>query len=118
MTRYSYPGGKSISSLSLVLSLPVSPVPVITAFVPTSPILDHSNNAPPCQTLFATHRRTTHSPLMPESPLFVLRPFVSNYSRGLTPPCRHVVFFLITTTTSLNVFVRIAAEVTGAATAF
>jgi len=54
-----------------------------------------------------------HAPLMPKTPLFVLRPFVSNYPRGLTPPYRHVVFLLITTTTSLGVFVRTAAEVTG-----
>jgi len=90
MTRYSYPGGKiNIFSLTHSLSRRQPPPPAASAFpvVPTSPILDHSDSAPPCQTHSATHRRAT--PRTPDAQDPALRSqngLVSNYPRGLPPP--------------------------------
>lgn len=91
MTRYSYLGGKSISSLSHSLSFSpsataASPVTVLTPFMPTSPILDHSDNAPPAKPSPRSTSVLPHAPLMPKTPRFILRPFMSNYPHGLTPP--------------------------------
>jgi len=117
MTRYSYPGGKSISSLSLSLSLRQPPPPAPS---PSSP-----RSCPPHRFSTTPTTRPLPNPLHDPPPCYPTHPWCprprasfSDRSCRTIPAVwhrrnRHVVFFLITTPTSLSVFVWIASGVTG-----